>query len=388
MSTSRPTDPAARTEAPGALAQALARAQLAAPQLVVPLVAVLVAALVGAVVMASAGVDPVRGYDAMVRGALGVSSIDFSAAAFTAILAMSLAFAVPARMGEYNLGGDGQLCVGGIAAAVVALRAPLPDLLLLPAALLAAVVAGGALAALSAPLATRARVPVIISTLLISAPAVALTSYLVRFPLADTGSGVPQSPRLPDAAHLPSLPGTQYTNLGLLLVLLVLVVVVVVDGRTSVGFELKAVGANRSFARYGGVVVPRLTLGALASAGGIAGLAGAVVVMTQPYRFVDGALTAPGYTFAGVAAALLAGGRPALLPLTAALFTILQVGSTGMERDIDLPRQLGQVLQAVVILVLALRTVAVSTTARRARRRTTAAVAVTAAAPPTAHGQG
>ncbi|WP_432545190.1 ABC transporter permease [Kineococcus sp. SYSU DK002] len=347
----------------------VSRLRLAAPQAVVPVGAVLVALLVGAVVMLSAGVDPLRGYDAMVRGALGVSSVDFSVAAFTAILAMSLAFALPARMGEYNLGGDGQLCVGGIAAAVVALHLPLPAPLLLPACLLAAVAAGALLAALSAPLTTRARVPVIISTLLLSTPAVALTSYLVRFPLADEGSGIPQTPRFPDAAHLPALPGTQYTNLGLLLVVLVLVVVVVVDGRTSLGFELRAVGANRGFARYGGVSVPGLTLGALASAGGIAGLAGAVVVMTQPFRFIDGALTAPGYTFAGVAAALLAGGRPALLPLTAALFTVLQVGSSGMERDIDLPRQLGQVLQAVVILVLALRTVAAAATARRARRR-------------------
>ena len=346
-----------------------ARLRLTAPGAVVPVGAVLVALLVGAGVMLAAGVDPVRGYDAMVRGAIGVSSIDFSVASFTAILAMAMAFAVPARMGEYNLGGDGQLCVGGIAAAVVALHLPLPAPLLLPVCLLAAVLAGAALAALSAPLATRAHVPVIISTLLLSTPAVALTSYLVRFPLAQQGSGVPQTPRLPDAAHLPSLPGTQYTNLGLLLVVLVLLVVVVLDGRTSLGYELRAVGANRSFARYGGISVPGLTLGALTTAGGIAGLAGAVVVTTQPFRFIDGALTAPGYTFAGVAAALLAGGRPALLPLTAALFTVLQVGSTGMERDIDLPRQLGQVLQAVVILVLALRTVAVAAAARRARRR-------------------
>ena len=71
--------------------------------------------------------------------------------------------------------------------------------------------------------------------------------------------------------------------------------------------------------------MPRLTLGTLAAAGAVAGLAGAVIVMSQPFRFIDDALTAPGYTFAGVAAALLAGGRPALLPLTAALFTILSV---------------------------------------------------------------
>jgi general nucleoside transport system permease protein len=198
---------------------------------------------------------------------------------------------------------------------------------------------------------------VIISTLLLAPAAVALTSYLVRFPLAEQGSGVPQTPRLPEAAHLPALPGTAYTNLGLLFVLAVLAVAVFVDARTVVGYELRVAGANRAFATYGGLTVGRLTLGAMAAAGAVAGLAGAVVVLTQPYRFIDGALTAPGYTFAGVAAALLAGGRPALLPLSAAVFTVLQVGSDGLERDLQVPRQLGEVLQGVVIVMLALRTV-------------------------------
>ena len=345
----------------------LDRLRLSAPAALVPLGAVAVALGVGALVMVAAGVDPVRGYDAMVRGALSVSNIDFAVASFTAILAMSLAFAVPARMGEYNLGGDGQLVLGGIAAAVVGLNLPMPSALLLPACLVAGALAGAALASVSAPLSTRAGVPVIISTLLLAAPAVAFTSYLVRFPLAEPGSAVPQTPRLPDAAHLPSFPGTNYTNVGLLVVLVVLLVAVHVDARTPVGYEIRVAGANRGFAAYGGLSVPRLTLGTLAAAGAVAGLAGAIIVMSQPYRFIDDALTAPGYTFAGIAAALLAGGRPALLPITAALFTILTVGSAGMERDVDVPRQLGQVLQAVVILVLALRVVASRWTARRVR---------------------
>jgi general nucleoside transport system permease protein len=327
-----------------------------------------VAAAVGAVVMLAAGVDPLRGYDAMVRGALSVSNIDFAVAGFTAILAMSLAFAIPARMGEYNLGGDGQLVAGGIAAAAVALYLPGPAALLLPVCVVAGALAGGALASVSAPLSTRAGVPVIISTLLLSTPAVALASYLVRFPLAEEGSPVPQTPRLPDEAHLPAFPGMSYTNAGLVLVLAVLLVAVYVDARTPVGYEIRVAGANRGFAAYGGLSVPRLTLGTLAAAGAVAGLAGAVIVMSQPFRFIDDALTAPGYTFAGVAAALLAGSRPALLPFTAALFTILSVGAAGMERDVDVPRQLGQVLQAVVILVLALRVLAARWMAGRARR--------------------
>jgi len=124
------------------MTELLTRARAAAPQALVPLAALGLALVVGAVVMAAAGVDPLVGYDVLVRGALGVSSIDYSVAAFTAILAMSIAFAVPARMGEYNLGGDGQLCLGGIAAAIVALHLPLPGVLLIPVCVLAAAAAG------------------------------------------------------------------------------------------------------------------------------------------------------------------------------------------------------------------------------------------------------
>jgi simple sugar transport system permease protein len=148
-----------------------------------------------------------------------------------------------------------------------------------------------------------------------------------------------------------------YSNAGLIVIVLMIVVFWVVDSRTAVGFELRVVGANRRFGAYGGVRVGRLALGGMTAAGAAAGVVGAVIVMSSPFRLIDGALISPGYTFAGLAAALLAGGRPALIPVTAILFTVLQVGGAGMERSADVPRQLSDVLQGVVIVVLALRTV-------------------------------
>ncbi len=323
----------------------------------VPVGAVVLAALVGAVVLVASGADPLVAYEAVIRGALSTDTLDYTVSVFAAILGMAMLFAIPLRMGEYNLGGNGQLVAGGVTAAIVALHVPLPGPLLLVGCLLAAALAGGALNAVSAPLSDRLGIPVIISTLLIAPVAVALASYLVRFRITDVGSGVAQTPRLPDAAHLPALGEWRYTNVGLLVVLAALVAFWVVDTRTTAGYEIRALGANRRFARYGGVHLGRLNAAALTAAGAIGGLVGAILVLSPPYRFIDGALTAPGYTFAGVAAALLAGGRPALLPLTVAVFTILQVGGAGMERDADVPRQLSDVLQAVIIIVLALRTV-------------------------------
>jgi ABC-type uncharacterized transport system permease subunit len=324
---------------------------------VVPIGAVVVAALIGAVIIAAAGLNPITAYSAVISGALDPETLDYTFSVWGFICGMALVAAIPLRMGEFNLGGNGQLVLGGLAAAVVAGQSGLPPLLAVPAALLAAAVLAGGFGAISAPLATRFGIPIIISTLLLSPVAVAVVSYLLRFQIGEAGAAVAQTERFPESAHLWAIGDLSYTNVGLIVIILLMVAFWLVDKRTAVGFELRVVGANRRFGSYGGVRVGRLALGAMAASGAVAGIVGAVITLSAPYRLTDGALLSPGYTFAGLAAALLAGGRPALIPVTAILFTVLQVGGAAMERSADVPRQLSDVLQGVVIIVLALRTV-------------------------------
>ncbi|MCU1571468.1 MAG: hypothetical protein JWR33_2209 [Naasia sp.] len=345
------------TEAPeprGAAARRLFRLAARHPG-VVPVGAVVLAVLIGAAIIAAAGLDPITAYSAVLQGALEPDSLDYTFSVWGFTCGMALAAAIPLRMGEFNLGGNGQLVLGGLAATVVA--GALPGPLAVPLAVLAAAVLAAAFGAVSAPLATRFKIPIIISTLLLSPIAVAVVSFLVRFPLAEAGSGVAQTARLPEDARMWSIGDLSYSNVGLLILVAMMAVFWIVDSRTAVGFELRVVGANRRFGAYGGVVVGRLALGAMAAAGAAAGIVGAVIVLSSPYRLIDGALLSPGYTFAGFAAALLAGGRPLLIPVTSVLFAVLQVGGAAMERTADVPRQLSDLLQGVVIIVLALRTV-------------------------------
>ncbi|MGG7465746.1 ABC transporter permease [Plantibacter sp. YIM 135347] len=323
----------------------------------VPVAAVVLALLIGAGIIAAAGYSPITAYSAILTGALDPGNVDYTISTWGYILGMALAAAIPLRMGEFNLGGNGQLALGGIVAAVVAGQPGLPGPLAVVAALVAAIVIGALFSAIAAPLATRFGVPVIISTLMLAPVGVAIASFLVRYPLADPGSPVAQTPAVPAGAQLLPLGDLRYTNVGLLILIAALVVFWLVDTRTSVGFELRVAGVNRTFAAYGGLRAGRLTLGSMAFAGAAAGLVGAVIVLSPPYRFIDGALISPGYTTAGMAAAFLAGGRPSLLPVTVALFTILQVGGPAMQRDAGIPGQLSEVIQGVVIIVLALRTV-------------------------------
>ncbi|MGW0811191.1 ABC transporter permease [Nonomuraea sp. NPDC002799] len=313
-------------------------------------------------VMLATGVDPALAYPALIRGALMDGNLEYTLAAFVPTLGMAMAFAIPLRAGEFNLGGDGQLALGGIAAAALALHAG--GSFVVPLA--GAAVAGALPAALSAPLRTRFGVPAIVSTLLLSAPAVSLASYLARFPLAEHGTGLAQTPLLPEAARLPALGAGTYVTIALPLIAVLTALWLHADARTVPGYEIRAMGAGREFARYGGVRVNRLAAVTLAAGGALGGLVGGLIVLGPPYRFVDGALTAPGYTFTAIAAVLLATGRPPAVPASVALLTILQAGGQGMEREAGVPSQLTQIVQGLIIVIVA---VAVVVRGRLAGRR-------------------
>ncbi|MEZ0071988.1 ABC transporter permease [Planotetraspora sp. GP83] len=319
-------------------------------------------------VMLLVGVDPARAYPALIRGAVADGNLEYTIASFVPTLGMALAFAIPLRTGEFNLGGDGQMALGGVVAAALALRVPLPAGIAVIVPLAAATLTGALVAGVSAPLRTRLGLPAIVTTLLISTPAVALASYLVRFPLAEPGTGIAQTPLIPDGAHLPSAGESGYVTLGLPLILLLTAAWLYVDGRTVLGYEIRATGANREFARYGGVPVDRLAIATLAGGGAFAGLVGGLIVLGPPFRFVDGALTAPGYTFTAIAAVLLATGRPIVVPFTVALMTILQVGGQGMERDAGVPSQLTQIMQGLIIVIVAVLATVRHRTGKRRRR--------------------
>ncbi|WP_248958601.1 ABC transporter permease [Sphaerisporangium perillae] len=305
------------------------------------------------IVMTLVGVDPAEAYPALIRGAVADGNLEYTIGAFVPTLGMALAFAIPFRTGEFNLGGDGQMALGAVAAAALALALPLPPGIAVVVPLAAAALTGALVAGVSAPLHTRLGIPAIVTTLLLSTPAVALASYLVRFPLAEPNTGIAETPVLPAAAHLPSIGDSGYVTVALPLILVLTLAWLYADTGTVLGYEIRATGANREFARYGGIDVDRLAIATLAGGGAFAGLVGGLIVLSPPYRLVDGALTSPGYTFTGVAAVLLAAGRPIGVPFTVALLTILQVGGQGMERDAGVPSQLTQVIQGLIIVIVA-----------------------------------
>jgi simple sugar transport system permease protein len=314
--------------------------------------AVAAALVTGGVLILVGGRDPLAAYGAMFGGAFG------SAAGFTATLAratpivgMGVATAVAFRAGHFNLGGEGQLVLGGLAGAGVALALPGGGALTSVIALIAAMVVGGLWAALPTLFEIRFRVPLLLSTLLLNYPARLLASYLVNHPLRDVASGLPQTHRLePD---LGALAGSGRLHLGVLLVLLSAVAAAFVLARTRFGYRLRMAGLNREFARAGGVDLEGLTYRVMFTSGALAGLVGAIQVLGVHHRFIDGSLTQPLWAWTGLMVALLTGSRPLAVLAAGLFFAAVQTGGFSMERAAEVPRELSRVLQALIILFVA-----------------------------------
>ncbi|MFD3933044.1 ABC transporter permease [Streptomyces sp. NPDC058614] len=315
---------------------------------------VLAGVVIGALFLVGTGADPVSAYSAVISGSLGSDGIGSTLSTTTSVLGMALALAIPLRAGLINLGGDGQLVLGGIAAAVTGLYSPLPAPLTVVLALLAGMAAGAGYAALAALCENHLGVPLLVSSLLLSYPASSLASYLVRYPLKEPGSSLPQTRQLPEGVALPAF-GDSTVTVGLLLIVAAAAAYWFADSRTAVGYEIRMTGLNSRFAAYAGVERKGLTLRLMAVSGALAGLVGAIGVLSFPYRFLDGALTAPGYTWTGLTAALLAAAGPLGTVLASFFFAVLEVGGLSMERTTEVPRELTQVLQAIVIVFLAAR---------------------------------
>jgi general nucleoside transport system permease protein len=315
--------------------------------------AILFAAIVGAALVALSGANPLQAYGEILVGSLGWSALPDMLNWATPLVGMTLVAAIALRGGMVNLGGDGQMVIGGLAAAIVPTYLPLPGPAAALLALLCAAVAAGLYAAIAAWGETRHGIPMLISTLLMSYVAVGVVSYLVRFPLRDVTTGLPQTRMIPEGARLMTIAGP--LNVGLLIIAVIAILTIVIDRRAIIGYELRLRGLNKRFAGYGGIRLDAQAMGVMFVSGAIAGLVGAIVVLGSQYRFIDQTFLTPAYTWSGLMAALLANGEPVGAVFAGLFFAALQTGGFAMQRETSIPRVLTLVLQSIVILFLALR---------------------------------
>src|SRR5437868_9075523 len=268
--------------------------------------AVLVSLAVSLLAIAASGRDPLAGFGDMLEGAFGGPGALGETAIKSAVLMLTgLSVAVAFTVGLFNIGAEGQLIWGGLAAAVAGRVAPWP------LCLAAAAVAGGAWGFIPGALKVRRGVHEVISTILLNWIAIHLVhGWLVAGPLAAAGSGATVSIAGTDpvsaSAWLPRLFAGSRLDLGFPLALAFAAAVWFLLTRTVRGFEWRAVGAGRDAAQASGIPSSRRICEGMALSGALAGLAGALLILGTEHKYPGVFRT--GYGFDGIAVALVGGG--------------------------------------------------------------------------------
>jgi general nucleoside transport system permease protein len=332
------------------------------PALLVPVAAVGFAALVGLALIASIGFSVPSAIAAFIDGTIGSPyAIAASINRSVAFALVGFGFVLANRANLTNVGGEGQIAVGGIAATAVALYGhvsalPLGLAFILP--MLAAVAAGAAWGAIAAVMRVKAGTNEVISTLLLSFIGVWLLYWCVQSPLLlrkpmTSSATLPESLEISDETKLPLLTG-DYSfplHIGLPLTIVIAIIVAVLLSKTELGLRLRAVGLNPVAANRAGMSYARTVIFALASAGALGGLAGALMLLGEQYTLKDG--FSSGYGFDGLVAGLLARGSVTGVAAAALLFGFMRSGGINMEMVAAVPTALVVVIQGLIVITLA-----------------------------------
>ncbi|MDE0630381.1 MAG: ABC transporter permease [Caldilineaceae bacterium] len=339
--------------------------------LLLPVLAMVIALVVGVLLLFLLGTDPIEAYSALIRGALGnISGITQTLTKATPLLLVGLGICIAFRGGVINIGGEGQIVVGALAATAFGVGfGNLPALILLPLTLISGAAAGLIWGGIPGLLKARLGVNEILATVMMNQIALRLMNFLLRGPMLDpehvaAGTSIPQSATLPESIWLTRLvPRTLFHSGAILAVLLALAVYFLL-WRTTIGYRIRAVGLNPHASRYAGIPVAKYVTLSLALSGMLCGLAGAVEVLGVHHRMLEG--LSGGYGFSGIVAALFGKLHPLGAIPASALFGALLVGADKMQRAVQVPSALAIALQGLVVLFVVSSDLYVR---RRTRRR-------------------
>jgi ABC-type uncharacterized transport system permease subunit len=322
----------------------------------VPVLSLFLALLAGSILLAAAGANPWITYKAMFVGAFG-GKYAFSETLVKAIPLMlcGLGVSIAFRMLFYNIGAEGQLAMGGFAAAGVALFLPerfpgLPGWSLVPLMTLAGFVAGALWGIVPALLKAFVGANEVIITLMMNYIAIFWVEYLWYGPWKDPkGYGFPGTAQFPKEAWLPRWPGTR-VHLGLAFGLVAALLLWLILSRTKWGYEIRVMGENPRAARYAGINLTRNILLVMILSGGLAGLAGMAEVGGISRRLQTG-LTV-GYGFTAIIVAWMAKLNPWAVVLVAVLLAGLLVGGDQIQITMGLPAAVGLILQGLILFFM------------------------------------
>ena len=317
-----------------------------------PAAAIALAIALISLVLLALGASPAGVFLALGEGAFGnwIAFTD-SLVKATPLVFTGLAISVAFSGALWNIGADGQLVIGAIAAGAIGpFLGGWPRPLAVAIMLLAGAVGGAAWSGISGWLRARRDTNEVISTIMLNFVAAQILSWTVHGPLMEPSRAYPESMPIASSAEMYMFAPPTRLNLGMILALVLALAVYFFLFRSTAGFELRAMGKNRRAATFFGVPIAALTVGAMALSGALAGLGGAVQISAINHRLYE--KISPGWGFEAIAVALVARLNPLGIVIASIFFGALDNGSQAMQRAQGVSPVLVQVIQGMVILIL------------------------------------
>ncbi len=319
-----------------------------------PLIAIASAFSIGALLILIAGANPITAYSVLFQESLFTYfGFGNTLTKMAPLLFTSLGVLLALRAGQFNIGGEGQIYLGALGSTLIGLYVQgLPAVIHIPLALSAGFFFGAVWGAIAGYLKAMRGVNEVITTLLLNYIAVNLVSYLVQNPLMAAGAPSPYSPLIAKTSRLAIILPQSLAHAGILLSLIAAGILWILLVRSSLGYQITAVGFNPIAARYAHISVERTIILVMAGAGGLAGLAGSCEVMGLKYRLFE--QVSSGYGFDAIAIALLSRGSVVGVVLTCLFFAALRSGVNVMQRSAGVPVTVVYTLTGLTVLFIAI----------------------------------
>ena len=321
-------------------------------RLAIPVAAIIVTLILSAVPILVAGGNLWKSYYYLFYGALGTrfnlleTFVKASPLIFTGL---AVAFAFRARF--WNIGAEGQLLAGALAATWIGIYfTGVPGFLLLPIIMIVGFLAGGAWACVPAILKTKLKVDDVVSTLLLNYVMVHIMGALLFGPLQQPGSSWPRSSEITEAARYPVLFFRSRFHLGVPLAFIAVLVIWFINKKMVLGYRSRAVGVNIKAAHFGGINTTSVILKTALISGGLAGLAGVGELCAIQYRLIMD--ISPGYGYSGIVIAMLGNLHPVGVLLSSLFFSVVIIGAQTMSRMTGVPSYIAEVIQGMALMVM------------------------------------
>lgn len=312
--------------------------------------AVIFAFLVVGILLFASGRNPGEAFGYFLDGAFGdMFNFANTVSRVVPLLIAAVAFIIGAKASVFNVGIEGQLLLGALASAVVGFAIELPKAIHLPLLLLVGTLAGGLYALIPAWLKVYRKVNEILSTIMLNYPAFFFNHYIV-LNVTPLEGVIPATPFVHDSARFINLVPDTRLHAGVIVAALVVIFAYLLLQKTTLGYEMRAVGLNKEAARYHGIPAEKRMMLAFFLSGCLAGLAGAVEMAGVHYRYLD--QFSPGYGYDSITVAMVGLLNPFGAIFSALLFGALKTGILDMAVYTEIPRQLVTLINGIVVLFI------------------------------------